>query len=200
VRRRGFSILEVLVMAAIAFVLLGSAWYIFFAMTKQSRKLDTRMRAIQASQLVIERLKADIKMHVHREGHSMADAAPPRLSLYVFRDYVYDPKSRSQQCVAVDLVHWRFSSDTHRLSRSGDELKFAQFESVSFSVKHPSAGDFTSHVRVDGVYVPEELLATPDRVTDRDRVRWDATIALPYRTLADAYGFWQEHYFDLLNF
>lgn len=197
-RRKGFTILEVLVMSAIALVIMGVAWSVFSAMTSQSKKLDTRLRALQASQLVLERLKADIKQHVSRPGEVLFDPASPKLMLKVYRDYVFNPASRGQHSVVVDQVDWTFNPETHQLIRGTEPLKFAQFESITFSVKEtaPGSREYGNSVTVDGVYVPEELLATPERITERDRIKWRATIALPHRTLAEAYGFWQENAFD----
>lgn len=206
--RRGFSMLEVMVMGAIGLALISVAWFVFTGLTRQSKKLDTRLRAIQASQLTIERLKQDIKQYVHREDWSMVDSAPPRLSLPVFREYVFDPGSRAQRSVAVDSVTWLFNPETHYLMRNTEVLKFAQFETIQFSVKAtPSTGggatgggEFQNSITIEGTYVPEEMLGTPDRITDTDRVKWSATIGLPTLTQQEAYGFYLQNPFDSPSF
>ena len=200
--RRGFTILEVMVMGAIGLALISIAWWIFSSLTKQSKKLDTRLRALQAQQLVVERLAQDVRQYVHRDDWSMVDAVPPRLSLNVYRDYVLDPNSRVQRSIAVDVVNWTFSPETHYLSRNNEVMRFAQFETILFSVKTtpPGTRDYQNSIKVDGTYVPEELLANPAAVTDKDRVKWSATLGLPAETVREAYGIWLPNPFDAPNF
>ena len=188
-------------MGAVGLSLIGVAWWVFSGLTRQSKKLDTRLRAIQASQLTIERMKQDIKQYVHREDWSMVDSAPPRLSMYVFREYVFDPASRAQRSIAVDAVTWVFNPETHFLSRNTEVMRFAQFETIQFSLKStaPGSSEYHNAVTIDGVYVPEELLATPDRITDNDRVKWSVTIGLPTLTQREAYGFFLHNPFDVPN-
>lgn len=201
-RRHGFSMLEVMVMGAIGLALISVGWFVFTGLTRQSKKLDTRLRAIQASQLTIERLKQDIKQYVHREDWSMVDSAPPRLSLPVFREYVFDPGSRAQRSVAVDSVTWLFNPETHYLMRNTEALKFAQFETIQFSVKStpPGGGEFQNAITIEGVYVPEEMLGAPDKITEGNRVKWSATIGLPTLTQQEAYGFYLQNPFDTPSF
>lgn len=198
-RRHGFTILETLVMGAIALSLIAAGWFIFIGLSKQSKKLDTRLRAIQASQLALERIKQDIRQYVHRDDWSMVDSAPPRLSIPVFREYVFDPASRAQKSIAVDAVTWIFNPETHYLSRNTEVMKFAQFESVLFSVEAspPGAPMLTNSVTINGVYVPEEMLGNPAMVTDADRIRWSATIGLPTLTQQEAYGYFLQNPFDV---
>ena len=201
-RRHGFTILEVLIMSAIALTLIGIGWYVFSGLTRQSKKLDTRLRAIQASQLTLERIKQDIRQYVHRDDWSMVDAAPPRLSLPVFREYVFDPVARAQRSIAVDSVSWTFNPETHYLMRNTEVMKFAQFETVQFSLKSSAAGATELHnsITIDGVYVPEEMLANPAAVSDTDRIKWSATIGLPTLTQQEAYGFYLQNPFDTPSF
>lgn len=191
-RRQAFTLLELMVMGGLGLVLMGIAWFIFTSMSKQSKKLDTRLRAIQASQLVIERLKQDLKQYVPEDDPSMTDNVPPRLSFHVYREYVVNPNvnDRTTPSMAVDLVNWTFSPETHFLSRNNEVLRFAQFESVQFSSKLTprNVADFQNSVTVEGYYVPEEMLGT--RVaTDKDRVHWKATLGLPAATRTEAFGF-----------
>lgn len=201
-RRNAFTILEVLVMSVIGLTLIAVSWFVFSGLTKQSKKLDTRLRAIQASQLILERIKQDVRQYVHREDWSMVDASPPRLSIPVFQDYVFDRSLDAQRAIKVDAVNWIFNAETHYLTRNTEVMKFAQFETVQFSAKSISSGakEFTNSVTIEGVYVPEELLGNPGAISDNERIRWSATIGLPALTQREVFGFYLQNPPDVPSF
>lgn len=186
-------------MSGVGLMLLTVVWWVFFSMTRQSKKLDTRLKALQASLLLTERLKTDLKQFYYVPGVSMAEASPPRLSFYIYKDYVYSPTERSQKCVVLEPITYIFDRETHMLRRNTEFLRFAQFEDISFTVKESTGGttpDFSNSVMVRATYAPEELLATPDKITAKDRIVWTAMVGLPHRSLTEAYGFWLDNPFD----
>jgi type II secretory pathway pseudopilin PulG len=198
-RRVAFTMLEVLIMAGIALILLAVSWSVFFAMTNQSRKLDNRLRALQASQIVIERIKTDLKQFYFVPGVSMVEASPPRLSFYVYRDYVYSPTERSQRSVALEPVTYIFDREVHLLRKNTEFIRAAPLEDLQFALRESTGGpapEYSNSVIIRGVHVSEDLLSTPDRITARDRISWTTVIGLPHRTLAEAYSFWLENPFD----
>lgn len=189
-------------MSVIGLTLIAVAWFVFSGLTKQSKKLDTRLRAVQASQLILERIKQDIRQYVHRDDWSMVEASPPRLSIPVFQDYVFDRTLDSQRSIKVEPVNWIFNAETHYLMRNTEVMKFAQFETVTFSAKSTPNGatEFQNSVTIEGVYVPEELLATPGAVSDADRIRWSTTIGLPALTQREVFGFYLQNPYDVPSF
>jgi len=198
-RNRGFTLLEVLIMSGVALILLGVGWFVFFSATNQSRKLDTRLRAIQASQLLTERIKTDLKGFYYIPSYYMVEASPPRLSFRMFRDYVYSRTERSQASVVLESINYTFDRDLHLVRRNNEQLTACRFESVSFSLKESTAGtapELSNAVTIHTVYVPDELLNTPERITDKDRVHWMAVIGLPHRSLIEASPFWLDNPFD----
>jgi type II secretory pathway pseudopilin PulG len=200
--RRGTTLLEILVMAGIGVMIFGVAWYLFISMTRTSHKLDTRLRALQASQLLQERLRVDLNQFYPVSGYNMAEATPPRLSFYMFKEYSYVPTQRNQRCIVLEPVTYIFDRESHYLQRNSEVLRFSTFEDIQFSVRDPMpglGGDASSWVTVSGTYVPEELLSTPDRITERDRVQWSACIGLPARCMNEVYSYWLDNPYDQPN-
>ena len=198
-RRRAFTLVEILVFSAIALIVLGVAWFIFFSATNQSRKLDSRLRALQANQILIERIKQDLKQFYYVPSYSMVDSAPPRLSFRIYREYSYSRTERSQASVILESINYVFDRDMHTVRRNNDLLYACPFESVQFGLKEtlPTApGEVSNFVTIQTVYVNEELLRTPERITDRDRIPWFTMIGLPHRSLVETSPFWLENPFD----
>jgi hypothetical protein len=201
-QRRGTTLLEVLIMSSVGVMLFGVAWYLFSSMSRTSHKIDTRLRAMQASQLLQERLRVDLNQFYPVAGLSMAEATPPRLSFYIFKEYSFVPTQRNQRCVVLEPVTYIFDRESHYLQRNSEVLRFSSFEDIQFSVRDPMpgpAGDPSSWVTISGSYVPEELLSTPDRITDRDRVPWSFSIGLPARCLNEVYSYWLDNPYDHPN-
>ena len=120
--RRGFTITELAIMTAIGLVLMGVAWNIFHAMTAQSKKLDAHLKAIMASQVVIERLKTDLAQFYFVPNYAMIEASPSRLSsslrFKICSQYLYSATSPSQNSFLLDRVNYQFYPEEHVLRRN----------------------------------------------------------------------------------
>ncbi len=66
--RRGFSLVEVLVMSAVGVMLLGSFYFFFIHSSTESTRLDEKVRAVQGVLLFLDRLQTDLERMVYQKG------------------------------------------------------------------------------------------------------------------------------------
>lgn len=201
-RKSAFTLIELIVMGLIGLLVSGMVWYMVVSFTKQSEHLDTRLRALQASQFVFDRIRQDLKGYYHREGYSVVVDFPPRLSFSVFKDYTYDVNRGVQASIHLEPIDYEFDTQTRYLSRNGEPLKFSRFEAVKF--EHLEAPKTTpgrllpivsNSIKVTLTYVPEEKLGTP--LAEGHRITHEAVMSLPQVSLEEAYSFSPPGPFDV---
>lgn len=205
--RRGFTLVEIVLMAAIASVMAGAIWYVFISTSRQSQKLDVRMRAMQASHLLLEMIQTDLKSFYYDEALyrdlAMVDRALPsreswRLTFYVFKDYATPTTDTTGGVVATESVQYQFDPATHTVSRNGEPFKLARFESVTFKLEESEPGTNPANVlEIKVVYVAEDALDDPTRLAQANRVSYSARITLGQRSLAEATSYWLQNPYDI---
>lgn len=138
IRRRAFTLLEIVMFSTIGAMVLYITYEIFLSSSKQGVDLDTKLRAVQGAQLLLERLERDLKHMVYSEGvyelHVSQDGRHVRF-------YVFDGHGRdiTDGNIPVHLREYRFDAGSNRVLVDGSPFAFAFFRDVQFSLTN--AGD-----------------------------------------------------------
>jgi hypothetical protein len=138
-RRRagGFSVIEILLAAALlSGILLGAGVYLVSG-HRQSVTLDFRAAALQDAQRVIGRIQEDFSNLVPgRLDTTFAATSPsPGIELMKISSASGEwglPLDAGGQLL-VESISWRFDPETHQILRNEVPIEGAHFESVSFT-------------------------------------------------------------------
>lgn len=195
--RRGMTLVELLIVALLGALVASVAWNMFLSGSKQSARLDTKLRHAQAALLLVERLSVDMAeaVVVPGDGEEGNRANGPDLTLYRFRDYNLDPGAVDRDpatagAVRTERVVYRFDKRTGVVTRNGAPAALEPFADIRF--QPPGA-------TVPGVEVtvttrpsaPAGGSALPART-------FTFLLPLERRSLETAFPSWQENWFDLV--
>ena len=165
-RRRGFTLLEILMFSAVGMVVLYIGYEVFVSATKQGIDLDTKLKAVQGSQMLLERLERDLKHMVYEEGKFELEVSDEG---DLVRFYVYDGYDRdlTDGEIPVHRREYRFDPSVSRVFIDGAPYNFAYFRAIEFSLDDVGNGEAGQRpiltMRVGGVaddraQLPEEML------------------------------------------
>lgn len=174
--RGGFSVLEILIVASLLAALVGGAALYQVSGNRQAVALDFRASSLQSAQLLIVHLQRDLASQV--PGPLDPAGAPTHQSeLAIVRASDTNGKRGlpldANDQLLTETVTWKFDPATHYVSRNGEPIKAAPFESVEFTQFPLRPGDpsppYGDTIIVKMVVVPPDALgkvgpATPKAV------------------------------------
>lgn len=194
--RRGFSLLEVLIVAGVLLLIAGIAVTMRVSGQKQSVAIEFRAAALQSAQLVLTRLQRDVSSLV--PGPLTATAAAPAPASAVAFTRVSDssgPKGLpldARDELMTEQVAWRFDPKTHQLSRNGEVIRGVTMHQVEFTYFPARPGDasppYGDTLLVRLVFVPPEALANVGPGTQR--AEFTTSFHAPQGTLDHVHEDW----------
>lgn len=208
--RRGFTMVEVMVFAAIAAIPAAVTWNMMLTSGKQATHVSSRLTALSAAQVAVEALRDDLGQlcYFPDRGPGIAGEAPSadakhELALLKFRAYdfktgggdLYGSGTAEKGRLACEKIEYRFDPESHKLLRNGKQLGAGRFLSVEFHpMVSPVEGGLapaTNRMGVVLVLGPEEKLDRgPEAIADSEKVVLAFSIGLPRKTAAEAYPSW----------
>lgn len=118
--RKGFVIVELAVVLALAAVLAGALWMFFSFANRQGSRIDASLAGTQARLLLVERLSDDTAQAIRMELSEPLEATD---SFRILRIWRLDRPARSLSApsgsATVRLVTYEFSGSTGTLERDG---------------------------------------------------------------------------------
>jgi len=175
--RRGFTLVEAVVVVALGAIFLVVLWDIFSRLSSEDARGGSRLAGLQSTLLLVESLEKDAARMVvdrdHLDGLSRQLAVDTHvLDIEAFQLEKGEPALQKGK-LAVAPLRYRFVPATHLVLRkeAGREVPLhgALYEDVTFSIgKEPPASRLLSY-RI--VTVPEaQLKLPPDRRSGTDRL------------------------------
>ncbi|MBI3894100.1 MAG: hypothetical protein HY303_21485 [Candidatus Wallbacteria bacterium] len=199
--RRGMTIVELVVMSAVAAVVLATVYLLFSAGSRHGNRMDEKLRGVQAAQILLEYLTADLKaalVNASRQVRveSIAEGSRNRLSF----DRYDGERSRHHFGGYLPVKHcvYQFEQKTHKVLRDGEPMPVGSFASVSFVLTHaqPDASPalLGETVTVLMTTAPIEQLERGE-VDARSSSTFVATIAYPSISPLDPLHTWLPNYY-----
>ena len=199
-RRRGFTLVELIVVALLFSVIVGLAMEFFTTGQQHSRKLGFQLQALQSAQLLRERLFQDLASHSPAAPGQAPFSGAQRLSFLrvTSRDGrgVLGTSLDGDGNALCEQVTYEFDPGQHQVRRTcegrTEVLHAGRFQDVSFSYAPFGTEDGRGEtIGVTVVAVPEDLLDHPDRVDPRtQRVEQSFSFHCPQTTLRRVYREW----------
>jgi len=130
---RAYTIAEILMFSLVGAVILYIMYDIFVGSSRQGVDLDRKLKAVQGSQLLLERLERDLKHLIHVEGlyELKVDEGGRRVRFYVFDGHGED---MSDGVIPIHQREFRFDPSTKRVAIDGEVFAVAYFRAVEFQV------------------------------------------------------------------
>ena len=181
--RRGFTIAEVLVFSVIGGLVLYMTYDFFAASATQGRDLDRKLKAVQGSQLLLERLERDLKHLVYKKDQFELEVDEDRLgvSFYVFDGHRDD---LSEGTIPIHKRVYRFDPATSRMTIDGSVYSPAVFRAIQFQLGDAGGGEHpVLTMRVGGV--ADDVAGLPEEDLDL-RQRADFVSSVGLAAIADA--------------
>lgn len=173
--RRGFSMLEILIVASLLLITAGSAAMYTLSGQKQGLGIEFQAAALTSAQMVFARLQRDLASQV--PGPLSALTAVPAPAREVTLARVSDQSDArglpldDQDRLLTERVTWKFDPATHLVSRNGEPIRGAPMESVEFTYFPCRPGDiappYGDTLIVKLVVVPVEALGKTTPETPR---------------------------------
>ncbi|MBI4871378.1 MAG: hypothetical protein HY814_07410 [Candidatus Riflebacteria bacterium] len=181
-----------LVVALLATVVLGGAWFLFLSGSRQSARLDSDLRRVQSVVLVLEVLADDVAQAVIVPGDGQAGnvAGGPQLTLFRFADYRLDLQAAERDpetagAIRTEQVTYRFDAPSGRLSRNGQRLGSEAFADVRF--------------QPPDTFVPGVQVTLTARATGQaGGTPYTILLPVPSQGRESVFPGWQENFFDLI--
>lgn len=170
--RRGFSMLEILIVSALLLMAAASAAMVTLSGQKQSVAIEFQAAALTSAQMVFARLQRDLASQVPGPLSALTAAPAPAREVTLTR--VSDESDArgvpldDQDHLKTERVTWKFDPATHLVSRNGEAIKGAPMESVEFTYFPCRPGDiappYGDTLIVKLVVVPADAVgkSTPD--------------------------------------
>lgn len=178
--RAGHSLLEIVMFAAIGSMVLYIGYELFVGSAKQGRDLDTKLKAVQASQLLLERLERDLKHLVYEEGRYTLEVGEDgrRVRFYMFDGHGQD---LTDGVIPIHLREYLFDPGSSRVMIDGEPYVSAYFRQVLFELGNagsdPSRPRPVLTMRVGGV--ADERAGLPEDDLDlRTRADFVSSVGL----------------------
>lgn len=173
--RRGFSLIELLLVAALLLVMAWMGVMYQLSGQKQSVAIEFRAAALQAAQLVLTKLERDVTSLL--PGPLAAQAAPPAPGSSVELTRVSDASNRDglpldrDGRLLTERVVWRFDAATGLLARNGEPVRGVRMHLVEFTYFPTRPGDpappYGDTLAVRMVFVPPEAIGRVTKDTPR---------------------------------
>ena len=203
-RRRAFTLIEVIIMSVVGLMLLGIVYSIFISSSKDSAKMNRKLQAIQAGHLLLERLENDIKQAFYLKGvydlqvMNHQGGFGNAVAFYRLDPKAELPGSGEGKPVKVERIEYIFSPVTARVYINGKPFTTGLFKRVEFSYKpsnikaNPPVYADTLTVTVTGI--PDELAKKDiSEIDERDLATLVSTYSFRARAIKTAYPAWNLH-------
>lgn len=185
-RRRGVSLLEILMFAAVGSMVLYIMYDIFVASARQGQDLDRKLKAVQGAQLLLERLERDLKHMVFVQGEyePVVDQDGRRLVFFLFDGHGED---LSDGVIPIHRREFRFDPEAKRVLI--DEVVYAAsyFRALEFQLADVGGAAGGTRpvltVRVGGV--SEDVASLPEEELDL-KARADFVSSVGLASMAEA--------------
>ncbi|MBI4868678.1 MAG: hypothetical protein HY816_17200 [Candidatus Wallbacteria bacterium] len=199
--RRGMTMVELVVMTAIASVVIGTVYLIFSAGSRHGGRMEEKLRGVQGAQILLDYLSADL------EGAIVSSSRPIRVesigggtkNRLAFDRYDGDRNDhRFAGYLPVKRVAYVFDPKSHRVSRDGQPMPLGAFVSVRFELTR-AAPELSPRLQGDAVTVvmttaPLEALEAGE-VDPRSTSTFAQTIAFPTQSPLDPLATWLPNYY-----
>lgn len=182
-RRRGYTIAEILIFSLVGALVLYMTYDFFVASATQGRDLDRKLKAVQGSQLLLERLERDLKHLVYKQDTYELEVDEDGLGV---RFYVFDGHrdDLSEGTIPIHERVYRFDPATHRMTIDGSLYSPAVFRAVEFQLGDAGGGEHpVLTMRVGGV--ADDVAGLPEEELDL-RQRADFVSSVGLAAIADA--------------
>lgn len=182
-RRRGYTIAEILIFSLVGALVLYMTYDFFAASATQGRDLDRKLKAVQGSQLLLERLERDLKHLVYKKDTYELELAEDGLgvSFFVFDGHRDD---LSDGTIPIHKREYRFDPATHRVTIDGSVYTPAVFRAIEFQLGDAGGGEHpVLTMRVGGV--ADDVAGLPEEELDL-RQRADFVSSVGLAAIADA--------------
>lgn len=138
-RRRAFTMLEVLMFSFVGSIVLYITYNIMVGTNRQGINLDTKLKAVQGAQMLLERLERDLKHMVYEEGRYELQVSPAGdwIRFYIFDGHGADLTSGE---IPIHLREYRFEEGSSRVSIDGAPFANWFFRAVEFSLSEAAGG------------------------------------------------------------
>lgn len=173
--RRAFSLIELLLVAALLLVMAWMGVMYTLSGQKQSVAIEFRAAALQAAQLVLTRLERDVASLV--PGPLAAQPVPPAPGSSVELTRVSEESGRDglpldrDGRLMTERVAWRFDAASGQLSRNGETIRGVRMHLVEFTYVPTRPGDpappYGDTLVVRLVFVPPEAIGRVTADTPR---------------------------------
>jgi len=191
-RNRGFTVLEVLVMSAVALFLLGVVYAVFTSSAVDAAKANRKLQALQAVQGLLDRLSMDLQQAYYAKARYPVAVKNSRggtaneLCFHRVDSATVPPTVLAP--VFVEPVVYSFDPATATVSIDGRPLANCRFKRVTFAYAWGEPGDF---VTVTATGVPDELASVPvGDIDERDLATVVASFAVRSRAMQRRYPTW----------
>ncbi|MBI4866183.1 MAG: prepilin-type N-terminal cleavage/methylation domain-containing protein [Candidatus Wallbacteria bacterium] len=190
-RRRGFTLVELLVAALLSAFVLAGAWWMFVSGSRQSVKLDLRLARLQGIVGLLEALSDDLAqaVYVPPAGSQGNGVDAEQLTLFKFRAYALPKASAAGEeadasAVWTEPVVYRFERATGQISRNGRPMPLGRFTQVGF---HPP----------DNIVPGVRVVCTAESLASDPSARFEILLPLERAASEAAFESWQENYYDM---
>ena len=165
--RRGFTLLEVMIMSAVGLMLLGVVYSFFVSSSTDSTKMNRKLQSVQAVHLLFERLGNDMKQAFHIKGLydlKVGDSQGGHRNAVTF--YRLDPncdfpEGGNASRVKIERMEYVYSPVTARVYINGKPFTGGIYKKVLFEYEpgNPEADPprFKDCLTVTVTGVPDEL-------------------------------------------
>lgn len=192
-RRRGVSLLEVVMFAGVGSLVLYLMYDIFVASARQGQDLDRKLEAVQGAQLLMERLERDVKhlIYVKDKYELEVSEGGKRVQFYVFDGHGEDLSTGE---IPIHQRDFTFDSATHQVLIDGVVFQPAFYRNVEFQLSNVGgAGEGEKPVltiRVGGV--AREVSGLPEEDLDlKSRADFVSSVGLAAVAEAKRQPFWR---------
>lgn len=188
--RRAFTLAEILIFSAIGGMVLYLMYELFIGSSRQGQDLDRKLKAVQGSQLLLERLERDLKHLVYEEGRLelAVDDDGQGVSFYVFDGHADD---LSDGKIPVHKRVYRFDPATSRVTIDDKPYAPAFFRAVAFQLGDAGDGEHpVLTMRIGGV--ADDLAGLPEEKLDlRSRADFVSSVGLSAIAAAKRDPYWR---------
>lgn len=189
--RRAVTIVEVTIFAAVGAVIMSVLYQLFVGASRQGRDLDLKLKAVQGSQLLLERLERDLKHLVYEKDRYEVevDEEGRRLRFYLFDGHQQD---LSDGVIPIHQREYRFDPTTNRVTIDQVPYAPAYFRAVQFELTDIGQGKAKKPIltmRVGGV--ADEFDELPEGAIDlRTRADFVSSVGLAAVAAAHRQKLW----------
>ena len=191
-KRRGFTVLEVLIMSVVALFLLGIVYSIFSQSTNEATKMSRKLQSLQAAHLLLERLESDLKQAYYQKGKyhlSISNHRKGKANRLTFHraEAATVPPTKESATNLKKLVY-AYDPKSAKVTINGKDFGAGRFKRVRFEYNWSYPGD---HLTVTVTGVPDELAKTSiEKIDPRQMATVVATIAFRNRAMQRSYATW----------